>query len=460
MRLTLLRRVAMLLVCASAPLAFSSFAFAAKPAPQDAPLQIAPIKFSERTLANGLQVITVPSSASPTVSVQVWYHVGSKDDPQGRSGFAHLFEHLMFKSTAHLKPEQFDRMTEDVGGSNNAFTSNDVTGYTDLVPSNHLEVLLWAEAERMSNLNVVQDNFVSERAVVEEEYRQRILASPYGRFANAIPQAAYQVHPYKRSSIGSIEDLEAATLADVVAFHATYYRPDNATLVVAGDFDPKQLDAWVDKYFTRVARPATKLPRVTVAEPAWTADRSVTVTGPKVPLPAVALVWLAPPTTSDDAPALQVAAALLGSGESSRLNQALVYRQQIAAQAGFDADLRAGPGLLRATAIAAGGKSLDAVQQALLAEVLRLAKQAPAAAELAKVKTQILTGALLTRQTPEGLASAVAEAAVLGGGAEHVNTDIAALQKVSAGDVQRVMQRYVAGPHKLTLQYLQEAAAK
>ncbi len=445
---------------ALAMLAFAAFAFAAKPAPQDTALKIAPVKFSERLLPNGLQVIAVPSSASPTVSVQVWYHVGSKDDPQGRSGFAHLFEHLMFKSTAHLKPEQFDRMTEDVGGSNNAFTSNDVTGYTDLVPSNHLEVLLWAEAERMSNLNVVQDNFVSERAVVEEEYRQRILASPYGRFGNAIPQAAYQVHPYKRSSIGSIEDLEAATLADVVAFHATYYRPDNATLVVAGDFDPQQLDAWVDKYFSRVPKPATPLPRVTVVEPPWTADRSVTVTGPKVPLPAVALIWLAPPVTSDDAPALQVAAALLSGGESSRLNQALVYRQRIAAQAGFDADLRAGPGLLRATAIAAGDKSLAAVQQALLAEVMRLAKQPPTAAELAKVKTQILTSALLTRQTPEGLASAVAEAAVLGGGAEHVNTDIAALQKVSAGDVQRVMQRYVAGAHKLTLQYVQEGAAK
>ena len=425
-----------------------------------APLKIAPIAFTERTLANGLQVIAVPSSASPTVSVQVWYHVGSKDDPAGRSGFAHLFEHLMFKTTANLKSEQFDRMTEDVGGSNNAFTSNDVTGYTDLVPSNHLEVLLWAEAERMSNLNVVQDNFVSERAVVEEEYRQRILASPYGRFSNAIPQAAYQVHPYKRSSIGSIEDLEAATLADVVKFHSTYYRPDNATLVVAGDFEPKQLDAWVDKYFSRVVRPTTPLPRVTAGEPAWASDRVVTVTGPKVPLPAVALVWLAPSVGSDDAPALQVASALLSSGESARLNQSLVYRQQIAAQAGFEADLRTGPGLLMATAIAASGKSLDAVAKALQAELVRLAKQPIAPAELAKVKTQILTGALLQRQTPEGLASAIAEAAVLQGGADHVNTDLVALQKVSVADVQRVMQRYVMNTRRLELRYVQEGSAK
>jgi zinc protease len=310
----------------------------------------------------------------------------------------------------------------------------------------------------MSNLKVVQENFVSERAVVEEEYRQRVLASPYGRFANAIPQAAYQVHPYKRSSIGSIDDLEAATLDDVVAFHAAHYRPDNATLVVAGDFDAKQLDAWVDKYFARVPRPSAPLPRLNANEPPWAADRKVSVTGPQVPLPAVALVWLAPPVTSADAPALQIAAALLGSGESSRLNQSLVYRQQLATQVGFDADLRAGPGLLTATAIAAGGKPLASVAQALLADVLRLAQQPVGAAELAKVKTQLLTSALLSRQTPEGVASALAEAAVLQGGAAHVNSDLIALQQVSAADVQRVMRRHVATARKVTVEYVQASA--
>ncbi len=447
MNSSLLRRAAAGIACAAA----TAIAFGA-----GAPLKITPIVFTERVLPNGLQVIAVPSSTSPTVSVHVWYHVGSKDDPTGRSGFAHLFEHLMFKSTRHLKSEQFDRLTEDVGGSNNAFTSDDVTAYHEVVPSNHLEVLLWAEAERMSNLDVIEANFVSERAVVEEEFRQRILASPYGRFANAISPAAYQVHPYKRPSIGSIEDLEAATLADVAAFHATYYRPDNATLVVAGDFDPKQLDAWVDTYFARVPRPDTPLPRVSADEPAWTSDRSAAVTGPKVPLPAVALVWLAPPVTSTDAPALQIASALLSGGESSRLNQSLVYRQRIASQAGFEADLRAGPGLLTASAIAAGGKPLAQVTQALLAEVQRLARQPVSAAELTKVKTQLLTGALLARQTPDGLASAVAEAAVLDGSAAKVNTRLVALQEVTAADVQRVMRRYVAGAHRVTVQYTQE----
>ena len=450
MRLMLWRRAAALIACAGSAAVFAA----------NAPLDIAPIVYAERTLPNGLQVISVPSSTSPTVSVQVWYHVGAKDDPSGRSGFAHLFEHLMFKSTRHLKSEQFDRLTEDVGGSNNAYTAPDVTVYQDVVPSNHLEVLLWAEAERMSNLNVVQDNFVSERAVVEEEYRQRVLASPYGRFSNAIPKAAYIAHPYQRPGIGSIEDLDASTLADVVAFHDTYYRPDNATLIVAGDFDPKQLDAWVDKYFTRVPRPTAPLPRVTATEPAWTSDRSVTVTAPQVPLPAIALIWLAPPVTSADMPALEIASALLSSGESSRMNESLVYRQRIASQASFDVDQRMGPGLLTATAVAASGKSLDQVGKALWAEVQRLARGPISAAELAKVKTQVLTSAVLSRQTPDGLAAAIGSTAVLEGDATKVNTQLASLQKVTAADVQRVLQRYVIGARKVTLQYVQEGAAK
>ena len=424
------------------------------------PPKIVPVVFAERVLPNGLQVISVRSQTSPTVSVHVWYHVGAKDDPAGRSGFAHLFEHLMFKSTRYLKSEQFDRLTEDVGGSNNAFTSDDVTAYHEVVPSNHLETLIWAEAERLSNLNVDEPNFKSERAVVEEEYRQRVLASPYGRFYNALAPAAYLTHPYKRPGIGSIEDLEAATLADVEAFHRTHYRPDNATLVVAGDFDQKLLDAWVDKYFGPIARPAAPLPVLKATEAAWPSDRTVKVTGPAVPLPAVALLWLAPPVTHPDNAALQIASALLSGGESSRLNQSLVYRKQLASQASFEADLRSGPGLLAAVAVAAGNKKLADVQAALLAEVQLLARKPVGAAELAKVKTQLLTRTLLARQTPDGLAQALAGAAVLEGGAAQVNAGFQALLDVTAADVQRVMRQYVMGAHKVSVEYTQEGAAK
>ncbi len=421
-------------------------------------LTVPRIDFRDRKLANGLTVISVESHASPTASVQVWYHVGGSDDPPGRSGFAHLFEHMMFKGTTYLKAEQFDRMTEDVGGANNASTGNDVTTYEEVIPSNHLETLLWAEAERLQHLKVDEVNFQSERAVVEEEYRQRILASPYGRFFNAVASAPYLKHPYRRPTIGSIADLDAATLADVTAFHSTYYRPDNATLIVAGDFDPKQLDAWVDKYFGPIAKPSTPLPSRTATEPPWTSDRTITVTAPRVPLPAVAVVWLAPPVTSRDAPALEVASAVLSSGDSSRLNQSLVYRQQIATQAGFSADLRAGPGLLIATAIAAGGKPIAELRAALLAQVQGLVDRPATPAELDKVKNQLITEAFASRQTPLGLGSAIADSAVLEGDPNRVNTDLEALQRVTAADIQRVLRRYVTNAHSVILDYKQETA--
>ena len=430
-------------------------AFAAA-APAAEALQVPRIAYRERKLDNGLTVLSVESHASPTVSIQVWFHVGGADDPEGKSGFAHLFEHMMFKGSKYMKSEQFDRLTEDVGGENNAFTSEDVTGYQAVVPSNHLETLLWAEAERLANLRVDEANFRSERAVVQEEYRQRILASPYGRFFEEMRTKPYLRHPYRRGVIGSIENLDAAAVADVVAFHATYYRPDNATLIVAGDFDPRQLDAWVDKYFAPIPRPAAPLPRRETEEAAWTADRAITVKAPNVPLPAVATVWLAPPVTHADAPALQVAAALLAAGESSRLNQALVYRQQIATQAAFSTDLRAGPGLLIASAIAAGGRKPAAVRAALLTEVKRLAERPASRQELDKVKTLLLTQAFSSRQTPLGLAAAIGEAAVLGRNPNRVNTDLDDLRRVSAADVQRVMRRYVSGAHSVSLDYVQE----
>src|SRR5678816_1149231 len=190
------------------------------------------LKFTDRTLANGLRVLTVEDHSSPTVAIQVWYHVGSKDDPNQRSGFAHLFEHIMFKSTKNMKSEMMDRLTEDVGGFNNASTNDDVTIYYEVVPSNYLETLIWAEADRLSGLNVDDANFKSERDVVKEEYRQGVLAPPYGRFEYLMQQKSFLEHPYKRPTIGSIEDLDAASLKDVQEFHSTYYRPDNATLVV------------------------------------------------------------------------------------------------------------------------------------------------------------------------------------------------------------------------------------
>lgn len=425
-----------------------------------AELAIPPIQYHERTLPNGLQVLSVEDHASPNVAVQVWYHVGSRDDPRGRSGFAHLFEHLMFKSTRHLQAEQFDRLTEDVGGANNASTSDDVTNYFEVVPSNYLNTLLWAEAERLSGLTVDEQNFTSERAVVEEEYRQRVLANPYGKLFVAIDSKSYAVHPYQRPTIGSIKDLEAATLPDVVAFHRTFYRPDNATLIVAGDFDQQQLDAWVDQYFGWIPQPATAIPQVTATEPVRKRDQRYTVTSATAPLPAVAMTWLIPPAAGRaDAIALQVAAALLAQGDSSRLHQSLVYRHQVAQEVGADAELRVGPGLFVAYAIVASGHQPAEAGKLLNQELVWLATQPIPAVELEKVKTQLLTGELKQRQTAQGLAFALGQATLIGGSAERVNSDLLALQKVSAEDVHRVLQKYVTGASGVTIDYLPQAKA-
>lgn len=438
--------VSLLLLVASAPLLAQS-------------LDVPPMQYHERTLANGLQVLSVEDHASPTVAVQVWYHVGAKDDPQGRSGFAHLFEHLMFKSTKHMASEQMDRLTEDVGGANNASTNPDITNYFEVVPSNYLRTLLWAEAERLSSLNVDDANFKSERAVVQEEYRQSVLANPYGKLFNSIDPHSYAVHPYQRPTIGSIEELQAATLPDVIAFHKTFYRPDNATLIVAGDFDPKQLDAWVDEYFGWIPKPAEAIPQVTVEEPARTEDKRYTETSETAPLPAIAITWLIPPARNGDSVPLQVAAALLSQGESSRLYQSLVYTHQVAQDVGADADGRVGKGLFTAYAILASGHQPAEAEKLLLAEIDRLATQPIPVAELDKVRTQLLTSELRQRQTAQGIAFALGQATLLTGDPARVNSDLDALQAVTADDVQRVLKQYVTGANSVTIDYLPQAKA-
>ena len=415
------------------------------------------MNFKDRTLTNGLRVLSVADSSSPTVAIQVWYHVGSKDDPQKRSGFAHLFEHIMFKSTKNMKSEMMDRLTEDVGGFNNAFTADDMTVYFEVVPSNYLETLLWAEADRLSGLNVDDANFKSERDVVKEEYRQGVLAPPYGRFEYLLQEKSFTTHPYKRPGIGSIEDLDAASLKDVQDFHTTFYRPDNATLVVVGDFDQKQFDAWVDKYLGPIAKPDRALPRVEVKEPERKAEMRFTEYG-RNDLPAVGLTYLAPRQADADAAALYVADAILSTGESSRLYNSLVYQQQLAAEVGSTFEAREDVSLFLLTAILSEGKKTEDAEKSLLAEIKKLQDTPVSAAELEKAKNQIITSQLRQRATSNGKALALGEAAVLLGDPARVNTNLDRLQAVSAADVQRVMKKYFTDTNRMVLYYLPEAS--
>lgn len=415
------------------------------------------LNYKERTLANGMKVLTVEDHSSPTVAIQVWYKVGSKDDPDGRSGFAHLFEHIMFKSTKNMKAEMMDRFTEDVGGYNNASTYDDFTNYYEVVPSNYLETLIWAESDRLATLVVDEANFKSERDVVKEEFRQRILAPPYGKFFYMIEKRSFAVHPYKRPGIGSIEELDAASTDDVRAFHSTFYRPDNGTLVIVGDFDQKQLDSWVDKYFGRIPKPEGTIPRVTVKEPARTAEARYTEYGANVPLNAIAITYLIPSVISDDAAALKVAESILSSGDSSRLYQALIYDQQIAQSAFASADLREDTGIFYLGAILASEKTVDEAERSLLAELKRIQDNPVTAAELEKAKNQLVTSELRNRETTNGKAFALAEAAVLYGDSTRVNTNIDRLQAVTVADVQRVMKKYFSDSNRVVINYLPES---
>jgi zinc protease len=416
------------------------------------------LDYRERTLQNGLRVLSAVDKSSPTVAIQVWYKVGSKDDPEGRSGFAHLFEHIMFKSTKNMKSEMMDRLTEDVGGMNNASTADDVTIYYEVVPSNYLETLLWAEADRLASLNVDDANFKSERDVVKEEYRERVDANPFGKlFYILMQEKSFTKHPYRRPGIGSIADLDAAAIADVRAFHTTFYRPDNATLVVVGDFDQKQFDAWVDKYFAPIPKPNKPLPRVTVKEPERTGETRIVEFAPSVPLPAVAFSFLAPPKASEESDALRIAESILSSGESSRLYRALVYEQQVAAQASAGTDLREDVSLFQFFAIVAGGKKPDDAERALLAEIKKMQDAPVSAAELEKAKNQIITAQLRERETNNGKALALGDAAVLLGDPNRANTDIERLSKVTAADVQRVMKKYLTDTNRLVIYYLPES---
>jgi zinc protease len=418
---------------------------------------IPPIPYKHRVLPNGLEVYSVQDRTTPTVAIHVWYRVGSKHDPDGRSGFAHLFEHIMFKSTKNMPAEMMDRLTEDVGGFNNASTFDDSTAYYEVVPSNYLQTLLWAEAERLGALTVDDAAFQSERDVVKEEYRYRVLAPPYGKLFNALVKHSFVEHPYKRPGIGSIEELDAATIDDVKSFHRTFYRPDNAILIVAGDFDQQQLDGWVDQYFTPIAKPSAEIPRVTAKEPARKEEKRVTEYAENVPLPAVGMTWLTPPAVHADSVPLFVAATILSEGESSRLQEKLV-RGEIAQEVFADAEMREDVGLFGVLAIMASEKQPADAEKMIRAELASMAGKPVADAELEKAKNLILTSALRERETSNGKAFSLGEALILQRDASIVNSGLARVQAVTAADVQRVVRQYLVEGKAVVINYLDESS--
>jgi len=425
-----------------------------------AQVKLVPLNIKERTLANGLRVVSVQDNSNPTVSIHVWYDVGGKNDPPGRSGFAHMFEHMMFKATKNMPDEKMDRLTEDVGGFNNASTWPDFTNYYEVVPSNHLETLLWAESDRMVNLNVDEKNFASEREVVKEEYRQSVLAPPYGKLYWLLDDITFQKHPYRRGVIGDLDQLSAATRADAEQFYKTFYRPDNAVLIVVGDFDQKQFDAYVDKYFGRIARPTGMIPRVTETEPEWTTERRFKETGPRVPFPATAIVYRAPRTNSPDIPALRLASVILSGGESSRMYVSMIREQQIAQQADLDLELNTEGGRLSLIGIGSDKGTSENLEKAMLAELKKIQENGVTAKELEKAKNQLIARAVRSLETNDGKAIAIERSVAYLGDPKAVNNEVAKLQAVTVADIQRVMKTYFKDNNRVVIYYNQADAGK
>ncbi len=428
---------------------------AAQDAPNDA-VAAPRIDYTMWTLDNGLRVIAIEDDTTASVTTSMWYDVGSKLDPEGRSGFAHLFEHILSRKTLNMPYNQIYGLTADVGGTRNASNGSDRTNYFETVPAEYLERMLWTHRERMAFPVVDDEVFNRERDVVKEELRQRVLAPPYGRFQRfVIPENAYDTTAYRRPGIGSIEELDAATLKDALAFHESYYGPDTATLIVAGNFDESNLRALVDRYFADIPRRENPLPlELDAVEVARTQPRSIVAQAPNVPLPVRGTLWKGPRTGTADTAALEVLAAIMARGDNSRLNEALV-RSGKAVDASFyysdgeEAGMIAGYAIINPTADA------DEVKTILDGEFARVRSTPVSAAELAEAKNELLSSALRSRETARGRAFELGEALVSTGDPDAADARLKAISAATIADVQRAAAKWLDPQGRVDMVYQQ-----
>jgi zinc protease len=417
---------------------------------QAPPSRPKPLEFKENKLPNGLTIITHEDHSTPVTNLQVWYHVGSKDEKPGRTGFAHLFEHLMFKGSAHVKPEEHDRIVSNAGGVSNAYTQDDVTVFWQTFPANYLEKVLWLEADRMASLDVSEENFKSEREVVKEERLTRIDNPPYGDLLELLYNNAFDVHPYKHITIGSMQDLNAATIQDVRDFYRTYYVPDNATLVVAGDFQTAEVLDAAKKYFGDIPKGQQPIVRNTVKEPAHHMERRIT--NPKaVPLPAYVAGYYVPEDGHPDCYPLVIAEKILADGRSSRIYQSLVYYKQLAVQADVSGNFTEDPNLFFATLIMNRGAAVQNGEKALNDELMLLATEPVSDMELAKAKNKIRAEYTFGRQSVQEKAQALGHAAVIHKDTDSVNKEYDLFMKVTKDDIMRVAKTYFRPENRTVL---------
>ncbi|HTY05470.1 MAG TPA: pitrilysin family protein [Gemmatimonadales bacterium] len=404
------------------------------------------IAYDSFRLANGLQVLYAEKHTTPVVTVDLWYRVGARNERPKLSGFAHLFEHMMFQGSAHVGKSEHFQYVERAGGDENGSTHDDYTNYFETLPSNRLNLALWLEADRMRSLAVTQQNLENQRQTVEEEKRLRVDNQPYaGAFRGSLiwPYDSTRCFAYAHPGIGVIEDLDSAKLADVQAFHATYYAPNNTTLVVAGDFQPAELKRLVTAYFSDI--PSQPAPPSVTCDYTLSPGLAVrTVVDSHATLPAVIRVYRIPPAADGDTPALDLLNSILGQGESSRLNVTVVRRDTAALSASsFSVNERRGPGSLLILGIANRGVAAGHLDSLLSGQIDSIRRDGVTADELRRAQNQYRAGVIQQRETTFGIAEALNYYNLLFPSVADMNTDPQRYLAVTADDIRRVAAKYL-----------------
>jgi zinc protease len=401
------------------------------------------------TLGNGLQVLLLEEHKAPIATVQVFYHVGSKDEHPGIRGIAHMFEHMMFKGTERVPPEAHARLLKEVGGVTNAFTTEDLTAYHDTVPPSYVGFALELEAERMRHLKLFQATVDSERDVVIEEKRLRIDNEPVGKALELFRATAFVRHPYQWTAIGTVEDLRRVTVADCQRFYDTYYQPNNATLVVVGDVHEGEVRKLVDTHFGPVPRGPTP-PRSSAVEPPQTERRDKTLAVP-VEMPVVIGGYHVPPARDPDIAPLAVLSTILSDGESSRLNQRLVRKEKLALGAGGVVQALEAGGLFLVYAAHLPDRDQARVRASLLDEIARVRQAGVTPAELIRAKNQLAAQSIYQLETVDGVATELGSAQYIEDDWRRFLDQASRLLAVTAPDIKRVAAKYLIDSNLTTV---------
>ncbi len=400
------------------------------------------IPWELHTLSNGLRVVISEDHSVPVVAVDVWYHVGSANEEIGRSGFAHLFEHMMFQGSKNVGKTEHFQYVSRAGGRMNGSTTQDRTNYWEILPANRLNLGLWLEADRMRSLVITKEKFENQRETVKEERRQRVDNEAYGAAFLASDTLYYDGWPYGHTVIGRMDDLDAAQVEDVQRFFDRYYCPSNAVLVICGDVKPRHALELAKKYFGDIPAGRPSEP-VQFDERFHKGERRQTIDSPKANVPAVFISYLIPPHDSGDTYALELLNSILTDGESSRLHQRLVKDEEAAfAVFGF-MDSRIGPGLLRVIAAANAGTDIATCEKLIDEEIERIQNEGVTADELEKARNAFRTSFVESRQTVLNKAEAIHHYLRFHDDLDLLNRDIDNYLAVSAEDIQRVAREYL-----------------